>query len=94
MDIEKVKAYFKTLGDDDLRDCLYAVQHEYHHRNDIRKSEAAKDLIKAWNKLQYLFKQDDNEAFIYFKEDGFADNTWTIEITQMHPLNENSIMWR
>ena len=95
MDINKIKDYFKRLSDDDLRDCLYAAKNEYHHRNDVRKTEAVKDLVKAWNKLQYLFKQDENEAFISFKEDGYTNgDEWTIEITDVCPLNENSVMWR
>ena len=95
MDINKIKDYFKRLSDDDLRDCLHIAKNEYQHRNDTRKSEAVKDLIKAWNKLQYLFRQDENEAFISFKEDGYTNgDEWTIKITDVRPLNENSIMWR
>lgn len=93
MDIEKVKDYFKRLSDDDLLNCLCAVKREYNHRSDIRKEEAVKDFVKAYNKLRMLFCEDDNIACVRFKNE-YSQEEIEIDFGEWDELTNNSVIWR
>ena len=93
MNIDKVKSFFKSLDDDDLLDCLCAVKYEYSHRSDIRKEEAIKDFVKAYNRLRMLFCEDENIACVRFVNE-YSQERIEIDFGEWNELTNDSVIWR